>query len=76
MYRIPILQMGSALLVTIQVDMHDQLAAALQAIPLLGRQCVNLIDQGQLGLGPRAMAPPKAASRRSSKRWRSCASRG
>ncbi|KQP21986.1 STAS domain-containing protein [Pseudorhodoferax sp. Leaf267] len=30
MYRIPILQMGSALLVTIQVDMEDQTALLLQ----------------------------------------------
>ena len=30
MERIPILQMGDALLVTIQVDMHDQLALTLQ----------------------------------------------
>ena len=30
MERIPILKMGSCLLVTIQVDMHDQLALALQ----------------------------------------------
>jgi rsbT antagonist protein RsbS len=30
MYRIPILQMGSMLLVTIQVDMQDQMALALQ----------------------------------------------
>ena len=30
MYRIPILQMGSVLLVTIQVDMEDQTALALQ----------------------------------------------
>lgn len=30
MYRIPILQMGSHLLVTIQVDMQDQTALALQ----------------------------------------------
>ncbi|RYY94050.1 MAG: STAS domain-containing protein [Comamonadaceae bacterium] len=30
MYRIPILQMGQVLLVTIQVDMHDQMALALQ----------------------------------------------
>ena len=30
MDRIPILQMGDALLVTIQVDMHDQLALTLQ----------------------------------------------
>ena len=30
MDRIPILQMGRILLVTIQVDMHDQLALALQ----------------------------------------------
>jgi len=30
MYRIPILQMGSHLLVTIQVDMQDQTAMALQ----------------------------------------------
>lgn len=30
MYRIPILQMGSALLVTIQVDMEDQTAMQLQ----------------------------------------------
>src|SRR5690606_29426903 len=30
MERIPILQMGDVLLVTIQVDMHDQLALTLQ----------------------------------------------
>jgi rsbT antagonist protein RsbS len=30
MERIPILQMGDFLLVTIQVDMHDRLALALQ----------------------------------------------
>lgn len=30
MERIPILQMGSTLLVTIQVDMHDRLAMTLQ----------------------------------------------
>ena len=30
MYRIPILEMGSALLVTIQVDMEDQTALQLQ----------------------------------------------
>ena len=30
MVRIPILQMGKTLLVTIQVDMHDQMALALQ----------------------------------------------
>lgn len=30
MERIPILKMGSCLLVTIQVDMHDRLAMALQ----------------------------------------------
>ena len=30
MRRIPILRMGKCLLVTIQVDMHDQLAMALQ----------------------------------------------
>lgn len=30
MYRIPILQMGHTLLVTIQVDMQDQMALALQ----------------------------------------------
>ena len=30
MQRIPILQMGEFLLVTIQVDMHDRLALALQ----------------------------------------------
>jgi rsbT antagonist protein RsbS len=30
MYRIPILQMGPTLLVTIQVDMEDQMALALQ----------------------------------------------
>ena len=30
MYRIPILQMGSTLLVTIQVDMQDQMAMGLQ----------------------------------------------
>jgi rsbT antagonist protein RsbS len=30
MYRIPILQMGETLLVTIQVDMQDQMALALQ----------------------------------------------
>lgn len=30
MERIPILKMGKALLITIQVDMHDQLAMALE----------------------------------------------
>ena len=30
MYRIPILQMGQVLLVTIQLDMQDQMALALQ----------------------------------------------
>ncbi|MGB6344285.1 MAG: anti-anti-sigma factor, partial [Xanthobacteraceae bacterium] len=30
MDRIPILKLGSALLVTIQVDMHDRLATALE----------------------------------------------
>jgi rsbT antagonist protein RsbS len=30
MYRIPILQMGDVLLVTIQLDMQDQMALALQ----------------------------------------------
>ncbi|MCE3273170.1 MAG: rsbS [Ramlibacter sp.] len=30
MYRIPILQMGQTLLVTIQVDMQDQMALSLQ----------------------------------------------
>jgi rsbT antagonist protein RsbS len=30
MDRIPILKMGRALLITIQVDMHDQMAIALQ----------------------------------------------
>ena len=30
MYRIPILQMGDTLLVTIQVDMQDQMALGLQ----------------------------------------------
>ena len=30
MYRIPILQMGQTLLVTIQLDMQDQMAMALQ----------------------------------------------
>lgn len=30
MQRIPILKMGKVLLVTIQIDMHDQLALALQ----------------------------------------------
>lgn len=30
MYRIPILQMGQTLLVTIQLDMQDQMALALQ----------------------------------------------
>ena len=48
MQRIPILQMGDLLLVTIQVDMHDQLAMALQddltsAIDRMGAKGV-LID--------------------------------
>ena len=30
MDRIPILKLGEALLVTVQVDMHDRLAMALQ----------------------------------------------
>lgn len=33
MERIPILRMGHLLLVTIQVDMHDQLALQLQDDP-------------------------------------------
>ena len=48
MDRIPILRMGEYLLVTIQVDMHDQLALTLQddltaAVPRVGAKGV-LID--------------------------------
>jgi rsbT antagonist protein RsbS len=54
MERIPILQMGNLLLVTIQVDMHDQLALALQddltsRIEKTGARGV-LIDISALGL--------------------------
>jgi len=34
MDRIPILKVGRALLVTIQVDMHDRLATALEVVPV------------------------------------------
>lgn len=54
MERIPILQMGRFLLVTIQVDMHDQLAMALQddltaAITRTGARGV-LIDISSLSM--------------------------
>ncbi len=54
MERIPILQMGKLLLVTIQVDMHDRLAMALQddltaAISRSGAQGV-LIDISSLSM--------------------------
>jgi rsbT antagonist protein RsbS len=45
MDRIPILQMGSYLLVTIQVDMHDRLALTLQD-DLTGR----IVETGARGL--------------------------
>jgi rsbT antagonist protein RsbS len=52
MERIPILRMGDCLLVTIQVDMHDQLAMTLQsdlsrAIAARRTSCV-LLDISQL----------------------------
>jgi rsbT antagonist protein RsbS len=52
MERIPILRMGKCLLVTIQVDMHDQLAMTLQtdlakAIAAEQTSCV-LLDISQL----------------------------
>jgi rsbT antagonist protein RsbS len=52
MERIPILRMGNCLLVTIQVDMHDQLAMTLQndlakAIASQETSCV-LLDISQL----------------------------
>jgi rsbT antagonist protein RsbS len=52
--RIPILRMGSVLLVSIQVDMHDQLALALQddltnAITAFGSRGV-LLDISALGV--------------------------
>jgi rsbT antagonist protein RsbS len=46
MDRIPILKMGDFLLVTIQVDMHDQLASALQDD--LTRQIVEVNAKGVL----------------------------
>jgi rsbT antagonist protein RsbS len=50
--RIPILQMDDILLVTIQVDMHDQLALALQdeltAHIVKARACGVLIDISSL----------------------------
>src|SRR5512141_530664 len=54
MERIPILKMGKLLLVTIQVDMHDQLALALQddltsAITRTGARGV-LIDISSLSM--------------------------
>ena len=52
MERIPILQMNDVLLVTIQVDMHDQLALALQdeltAHIVKARACGVLIDISSL----------------------------
>ena len=52
MERIPILQMDDILLVTIQVDMHDQLALALQdeltAHIVKARACGVLIDISSL----------------------------
>jgi len=42
MDRIPILKLGAALLVTIQVDMHDQLALALEedrSSPMAPKAC-------------------------------------
>lgn len=54
MERIPILKMGSFLLVTIQVDMHDQLALALQddltARIVRDRACGVLIDISALDI--------------------------
>ncbi|CAA9217264.1 MAG: RsbS, negative regulator of sigma-B [uncultured Acetobacteraceae bacterium] len=54
MDRIPILKLGDALLVTIQVDMHDRLAAALEEdlterIAATGAKGV-LIDISSLGI--------------------------
>ena len=51
MERIPILRMGEFLLVTIQVDMHDQLAMTLQddLAERLGARVS--IDHGQRGKG-------------------------
>jgi rsbT antagonist protein RsbS len=46
MDRIPILKVGDALLVSIQVDMHDQLATALEED--LTRQIVALSARGVL----------------------------
>jgi rsbT antagonist protein RsbS len=46
MERIPILRMGSCLLVTIQVDMHDQLAMSLQndlATAIAARETTGLL---------------------------------
>ncbi len=45
MERIPILQMGELLLVTIQVDMHDRLALALQDDPT-----AKIVDVGARGV--------------------------
>lgn len=54
MDRIPILQMGEFLLVTIQVDMHDQLARTLQddLSELISRTCAKgvLIDISALDM--------------------------
>ena len=54
MERIPILKMGSFLLVTIQVDMHDQLALTLQddltAKIVSERACGVLIDISALDI--------------------------
>ncbi len=46
MERIPILRMGKCLLVTIQVDMHDQLAMTLQndlALAIAGEETICLL---------------------------------
>src|SRR6185295_17172359 len=45
MDRIPILKFGNALLVTIQVDMHDQLAAALEE-----DLTTRIVEVGALGV--------------------------
>ena len=45
MYRIPILQMGQTLLVTIQVDMHDRLVTTLQ-----DDLTTRIVDSGARGV--------------------------
>ena len=62
MERIPILKMGRFLLVSIQVDMHDRLALALQD-DLTARITATLADAISLALRQTGFAITRAAPR-------------